>query len=173
MKVPFEVHLSKDIGSEFLSDIVEAVNRTANRVADHVAISLILLADQQLHTTKQKYIGAISIKGTGIDTSVVLSETEWIVARIENGFPSFDMKPGMLKGPKSKVSKNGIRYNIIPIKKDGILTFRIVTDKSPANSWIHPGMTGRPLIAEVIEMYKKERLIDNILNEELAKVLNK
>jgi hypothetical protein len=39
-----------------------------------------------------------------------------IVERIENGFPSFDMKPGLLNGPKSRPSKDGGRFNTVPFR---------------------------------------------------------
>ncbi len=37
--------------------------------------------------------------------------------RIEDGFSSFDMKPGLLNGPNSRVTKDGQgRYNVVPFR---------------------------------------------------------
>ena len=36
--------------------------------------------------------------------------------RVEEGYPSFDMKPGLLNGPKSRKLKDGRRMNIIPFR---------------------------------------------------------
>ena len=35
---------------------------------------------------------------------------------LEHGSPAWDMKPGLLKGPKSRVNKKGQRYNVIPFR---------------------------------------------------------
>ncbi len=35
---------------------------------------------------------------------------------IEEGYASFDMKPGLLKGPKARQTKKGVRYNIVPFR---------------------------------------------------------
>jgi hypothetical protein len=35
---------------------------------------------------------------------------------IEEGYASFDMKPGLLNGPKSRPKKDGGRYNIVPFR---------------------------------------------------------
>jgi len=36
--------------------------------------------------------------------------------QIENGLPAYDMKPQLLHGPKSRPTKDGARYNIIPFR---------------------------------------------------------
>jgi hypothetical protein len=38
------------------------------------------------------------------------------VDRIEQGYGAFDMKPGLLKGPRSKVGADGRRYNTVPFR---------------------------------------------------------
>jgi len=39
-----------------------------------------------------------------------------IANQLETGCGPFDMKPALLNGPKSRVSKKGIRYNIVPFR---------------------------------------------------------
>ncbi len=126
----------------------------------------------------------------------------------ENAVAPYDMKPGLLHGPKHRVNKQGQPYNIVPFTHKGAdlpsataelaaqldlsfiigdrlevrsddqwevtrnvyawgentgkqadkrysnmykfgddryLTFRTVSTKSPANSWIHPGYVENPI----------------------------
>ena len=222
--------IAKDaaINLENVSQILEARFQTALHA---IVISgyneMIRLASERLNETRQFYIKALRgpeeiapntyrISLTNSGSKGGLPPT-WI----EGGFARFDMKPGMLAGPKARVAKDGTRYNIIPfthsptaaprtlaqsIQQQGLkailaanklnrtvrnaqghpiqgtagtvrstaagkpwligqklknlqglikvqktygkatqsqyLTFRIVSSKSPANSWIHPGYEG-------------------------------
>jgi len=77
---------------------------------------------------------------------------------IEAGFEPFDMKPGMLAGPKARMGPKG-RYNIIPIDKTGApVALRTVTENSPANSWIHPGFKGVDIATDV-----HREIMDNLI----------
>lgn len=67
---------------------------------------------------------------------------------IRDGVRPFDMKPGLLSGPRARVTPGGRRYAIVPIKldpskKSGPVTWRMVTDRS--KGWIHPGTLPRRL----------------------------
>ena len=61
-----------------------------------------IILGQQLNTPT-------AIRGIVLATSSVASD-------LENGKGPWDMKPGLLGGPKARVSKNGTRYNIIPFR---------------------------------------------------------
>src|SRR5262245_13412625 len=65
-------------------------------------------------------------------TVVMLDEK--LAQRYEEGYPTFDMKPGLLRGPAAKVSKSGRRYSTIPF-----------THSTPEST----GQKGRPMPAEV------------------------
>lgn len=76
------------------------------------------------------------------------------VRRLELGGPSWDMKNGLLSGPKSRPMKNGGRYNIIPLGMNEDLWFkgvnyRTVSTRSKPGSWIYPAQEGRHFIPEV------------------------
>lgn len=43
-----------------------------------------------------------------------LDQDQPTASRIENGYASFDMKPGLLNGQKSKSTKDGGRYAVVP-----------------------------------------------------------
>jgi hypothetical protein len=67
---------------------------------------------------------------------------------IRDGVRPFDMKPGLLSGPRARVSASGIRYAVVPIKVDpnkrnGPVVWRVVTERS--KGWIHPGTLPRRL----------------------------
>lgn len=72
-------------------------------------------------------------------------------AYLDEGYDSYDQKPGLLNGPKSRVSKEGWRYNRIPIEGE----IRTVSEKpwtqqkrnnkgqfTNARKWVHPGISG-------------------------------
>jgi len=46
----------------------------------------------------------------------VISTDSRIVGRIERGYSSFDMKPGLLTGPASQVGSHGQRYVTVPLQ---------------------------------------------------------
>ena len=83
-----------------------------------------------------------------------------VADKVERGRPAWDMKPGLLNGPKSKVGKRGQRYNRIPLgfnnlkpgaKQPGMSggmmvgdsPWRVVSsDRTPAWSWWYPAIPG-------------------------------
>lgn len=100
------------------------------------------------------------------------------VARLENGGPAWDMKNGLINGPKSRPMKKGGRYNIIPIgfsaesgldawQFHGVSPFRVVSSRSPANSWIYPAQEGFHFIPDVVQTITPSvtRALSRILEE--------
>lgn len=86
----------------------------------------------------------------------------------ETDRPAWDMKPGLLAGPKARRGKKG-RYNVIPLgfrgggyverplglsgREDyGVSPFRTVSDRSPANSWWYPARPGVHALEEAAEV---------------------
>lgn len=70
-------------------------------------------AKKSLRSTATVYIQAIgepTVKGI----KAVIKLTGWLPNAMECGHEPYDMKPGLLKGPKSRTSKSGGRYNIVP-----------------------------------------------------------
>lgn len=152
---------------------------------------------------------------------------------VEFGADRFDMKIGLLKSNKAKMSKEGYKYLIIPFKhftpgalqknvlpkslyekvkklkfgksmkkgkfnlntgeeKDiqtykkkeehrkglyegitkvgrkghaGYMTFRVVSEKSDASSWWHPGFRASPVYKKVVDKLTSEDFKNNIVNE--------
>jgi hypothetical protein len=124
--------------------------------ANKIRKKMIILAKQNLSSDVSKeYIRGLTPVETVSETEVTFSISGFLPCAIEGGMDGFDMKPGLLSGPKAKISKAGDRYNIIPMKDDekspriskknpyGNIIFRIVSDKSKKGSWVHPGLQPR------------------------------
>ena len=58
--------------------------------------------------------GNVIVRGGSV-TQRILAATQ-IASDLEDGKGPWDMKPMLLNGPKARVSKKGIRYNIIPFR---------------------------------------------------------
>jgi len=73
---------------------------------------LVRRAQDKLKTTRDDYINALHWEQIGPDSYIIyLDDT---MGHVEDGFPTFDMKPGLLKGPNAKTTKKGTRYNTVP-----------------------------------------------------------
>lgn len=74
--------------------------------------------------------GAIRYPASHVFAGAVIARYKYAID-IEQGYPQFDMKPGLLKGSKSRKSKKGKKYNIVP--------FRWATPNTPASSGAFSG----------------------------------
>lgn len=71
------------------------------------------LAAQRLHSTRQKYIDALSIDdaGDGVFTLSLAPDAHYL----EEGYSAFDqIKAGLARGPKSRTTKDGKRIVVVP-----------------------------------------------------------
>jgi hypothetical protein len=91
------------------------------------------------------------------------------------GYSGFSMRPGLLTGGKSKISKEGFRYNRIPMEDGEILTIseKPRTTKSGAVSkrqakWYHPPYSGRLFWEQGIEEARYS--IIKMVNESFAEL---
>lgn len=67
------------------------------------------------HTLRDTYARSIVIRKRSEFARQVMA-TARIAGDIENGKAPWDMKPMLLNGPKARVSKSGVKYNIIPFR---------------------------------------------------------
>lgn len=75
----------------------------------------IVMAGQRLNSTKQKYIDNLDYDASGDNHWTVTLHGD--AAYLEEGFGGFDMiKAGLARGPKSKKSKAGYNYVVIPFE---------------------------------------------------------
>jgi hypothetical protein len=120
-------------------DMKDACRSRLRKVANDVRDTMIQLAKNNLSSaTAIAYVASLSkVKVTGDMAEFQLRG--WLSNAIELGCNPFDMKPGLLRSPKVKISKKGNPYLAVPIKD----SVRIVSSKSKPGSWIHPGILPR------------------------------
>lgn len=97
--------------AEFALEVEQDLNTAVANLAAITNAKVKEMAQKELHSTRQRYIDALSFAEVSPGLWVVsLDESAlWI----ENGLPSdFDMKPGLLKN--AKMSKDGVQYRVVP-----------------------------------------------------------
>lgn len=108
-----------------------------------------------LNTTRLRYQQSLSIYEDFAEggTVVSMATEDKLVIDIEEGKPSFDMKPGLLKGAERRV---------IPMNKG--TDMRILTKGTDDSKWQHPGFRGLHL-AEATDEYINNTLLPKHLDE--------
>ena len=75
----------------------------------------IIYAQQRLKTTRLQYLENFHYQKAGDNLYVIYLDDE--ANYLEDGFAGFSMIPGLVNGPKSKPTKDGMgRYNTVPIR---------------------------------------------------------
>lgn len=96
--------------AEFALEVEQDLNTAVANLAAITNAKVKEMAQKELHSTRQKYIDALSF--------AEISPGLWVVSLdesalwIEEGLPEHDMRPDLLKN--AKMSKNGIQYKVIP-----------------------------------------------------------
>lgn len=192
--IPNTVQVKAQLSSKMddfseIANLLEEKQNIENEIAERFADQLQQNAEQKLYLSKDRYIEAISVEGGEVN----LDTSDFVVNMVENGASSFDMKPGLLSSPKVKTSKNGQKYMSVPVStmkhgkynwrdkqsgqfKSGTsgvkgIEFRIVSEKSPANSWVHPGHAGFHIMEQTLLSFDEQ--IDLILDAKIDVMLSK
>lgn len=106
-------HLSEEEALKYTNEyIAAAINKTANTLAILTEAKVRELATDELKSSRSKYLEALSLDELtpGVWSVSLDSKVDWI----EDGTPARSGYDFLLNGPKTKVSKDGSRYNIIP-----------------------------------------------------------
>ena len=183
--ISFDIELSETV-TEFdnLDKLMDDKYQIENDIANLFAEELEKEASKTLYDTKDEYVEAISVEGG----SVFLDTSKFVVGMVEEGVDRFDMKPGHLNSPNVKRNKQGKRYAVVPVSKfkrgkynwrdresgrfskgtnvGGDVEFRVVSENSDPNSWMHPGYRGNFLIDKVLENF------DNVIEEMIDKKID-
>jgi len=75
-------------------------------------------ATRQLDSTKSEYLNALSSGYEGDIYVVELKEEAKLANMLEKGCSEFDLKVGLLKSPKAKMSKQGNKYIHVPMPQN-------------------------------------------------------
>lgn len=115
----------------------------------------IRLAQEGLGSTSAEYIAGIQPVEIRGHTAAVHLVGE-LPNDLENGKLPFDMKPGLLNGPRSKVTKKGTRYNTVPFRHGAPgTTGRNVGDPMPVTGPL-PGMSAKGKNISAVYVLAKE-----------------
>lgn len=97
-------------------------------------------AKGKLHSTYDQYMSSVNIKNQENLLVVELDPDDWLSNAVESGIEPFDIKQGVLNGPKAKTSKKGYKYAVIPMGK-----------KNDAHSGTQKGQFYQDAINKVLE----------------------
>lgn len=98
-----------------LSEISEIQERELKRAVEGVAVNafdeIVRKANAELTTSLTSYTSSLNFDRVGDLYIISIAEPG---RHFEDGFDGFDEIRGLINGPKSKISKDGKRYNIVP-----------------------------------------------------------
>lgn len=140
MKIDVNIELKK-----LKKDIKNLGEGVVNDMSNHIrAFSKTVynegvnLARQRLSGTYSKYVSNLKYSDLGNGVYVIFLVEGSIGDKLENGWSSYDMKPGFLSSPKVKMSKKGNPYIDIPLNiephskrpsKQRVMDMRSAVDK--------------------------------------------
>jgi hypothetical protein len=118
--VPIEIDTS-DITSQFnvtKSEVEAILDNIAKGLAISFLYSLDTTVQQELRSTRSRYLKSVKIIDSGKLQSTVLLDysKDKLIQMLEEGASSFDMKPKMLGSSKVKIGKSGKKYLTIPFR---------------------------------------------------------
>ena len=94
--------------------MVQNFNEALKNLAKATYAEMVEQAKQTLVTSREDYLKDLEFDEIGKNTYMI-----WLEGAsnyIEDGWNPFNQVPGLVNGPKSKSSKSGYRYNIVPFR---------------------------------------------------------
>lgn len=187
-EVSFDVELvDKADDFEGLEKLLEEKQQIEYELSELFAEELKNEASKTLYDTKDAYLDAISVEG-GV---VTLDTSNFVVGMVEEGVDKFDMKPGFLRSGKVRTNAQGKKYLVVPVSKfkrgrynwrdrqtgrfskgtniGGDVEFRIVSENSDPDSWIHPGYIGNFFIDKVLDNF--DNVIDEMMDKKIDEII--
>jgi len=102
----------------FADEITPDIQRALNGLAANISAAAYNMgkqyAESKLDTTRDQYVS--NLKLDKLSPSTYLISLDPSVNHLEDGYDAFDMKPGLLNGPKARYTKGGVKFNIIPFR---------------------------------------------------------
>ena len=181
---PINVNLSsgKVDSLDSLSNLLTLKERIESDLANQLYEKIATSAEATLVDTQERYLKGLSVEGG----TIVLDTSDFVVHMVEEGNKPFDMKPGLLNSPNVKIGKDGQKYISVPLEKYrggkynwrdqntgkfkasttvGPVEFRIVSEKSDTDAWIHPGHIGNHFVDRAIENFDVSEVADQYIQE--------
>jgi hypothetical protein len=104
-----------ELAKEFRPSVDKAMAEAARDLATMTHAHIVEEVQEKLHSTREKYLNALSYTQVDNDTWVI--SLDKAAMWIEEGVPpNKDMLDGLLKSPKAKTAKDGSKYLIVPFQ---------------------------------------------------------
>lgn len=105
-----------DLKAELKPKIESALQEAAKTLALQAHAHIIEQVQQKLHSTRDKYLGALTFEQVSPDAWVISLDKSamWI----EEGLEAHEMIDDLLSSPKAKMSKDGGKYMVVPFKQN-------------------------------------------------------
>jgi hypothetical protein len=114
IKLQVDLSAILDLDNNLEERINTALQKAAADMAVQAHAHIVESVQENLHSTREKYLDAMSLQQVGPDTWVIALDKKAMF--IEEGLPpGFDMLPGLLNSKKAKMGKNG-KYLIVPFE---------------------------------------------------------
>jgi hypothetical protein len=91
-----------------------ALKQAAESLSAQAYGHLLEQVQKNLHSTRSKYVDALSFKKVGASTWII--NLDHSAMWIEDGMPEHEMLDNLLKSPKAKRAKDGSRYLVVPFQ---------------------------------------------------------
>jgi len=103
-----------DLNTELRPKLERALKSAAQQLAMQSHAHLLEQVQEKLHSTRQKYVDAISFNQ--VDDNTWIIGLDKAAMWIEEGLPEHEMLDNLLKSPKTKRAKDGSRYLVVPFQ---------------------------------------------------------
>ena len=97
------------------ADVIGQLKEILPRLGKSIYWKAVQLAGERLHSTRDEYIGALHEENPSEDVYVVYLDPA--ADHLEDGYAPFPMLPKLFMGAKGKISKDGHRYVVIPMRQ--------------------------------------------------------
>ncbi len=103
----------EDLGKTFQDALKEAAQEGARDLSAMLHAKAVELASERLHSRRQMYIDALSIRE---EQGVFILSLDASAGWIEDGLPERNLLEDLLKSPKAVMAKDGSRYIVVPFQ---------------------------------------------------------
>ena len=112
------VYLKIQNAHEVVGSITPTMQRALDGLVQNIAQATynmgIQYAESKLDTTRLQYTSNLHLEKVTKSTHMIRLDPS--ANHLDEGYKAFDMKPGLLNGPKAKITKKGIKINTVPFR---------------------------------------------------------
>jgi soluble cytochrome b562 len=103
-----------ELGKDLEPTVKKALSEAAGNLALQTHAHIVEKVQKELHSSREKYLGALEFKQVSADTWVI--NLDKAAMWIEQGQPEHSMLDDLLSSPKAKMSADGSRYVVVPFE---------------------------------------------------------